>query len=192
MSYVKIVDNIRDITSINIPVYFNSNEANCIGTPYFGVGHHIEEICPAEVLYGSMTMFDSIDFIENKHINLYHIGLPDKIIKDHDRYVYTIVQEQLNSTKVNIKLDEKLLEAFIILHEFGHAHELFVAYNKDVEQYIKETNQENDYITYMIKERGLAGTDAGLRLHKSSSTEHYADNFALKHFKQLVDSLKTN
>ena len=190
MPYEEIVEVIREVTKLDTPVYFNNMEANCHGSPYFGVGKHILEICPEEIF--NDPMFEPIDFIENKHIGFYHIGLPAKILKRSNGYLCKAVREQLQKAGIDMFLDEQLLETFIILHEFGHAHELFVSYKGNAERYISETAHENGYNSYIIKSNGLGGTEEGLKIHKSSLTEQYADNFAINHFKQVVEMLSDN
>lgn len=59
-----------------------------------------------------------------------------------------------------------------------------------MEEYIADTYKEKNYTEYFIRANGLAGTEAGLRIHKMLSTEQYADNFALQHFLSVVELAK--
>lgn len=189
MSYELIVEHIKNITGINVPVYFNNHEANCSGSPYFGLGEHTWDICPDDTIFDAF--FEPIDFIEQKDLHYYHIGLPTKILrKPNNDYIYKVTYEQLQQRNINIELTEELLEIFIILHEFGHVHHLFCGYNSDLLKYIRETEEKTGYKSYEIRSNGLAGTEEGFRLHKTLETEIYADNFALNYFEEVVNSLK--
>lgn len=185
MDYKKIVKIIKKVTGLyEVPVYFNDISANCHGSPYFDIGDHAWDIIPEDLL--DNPMFDVVDFITNKEIGLYHIGLPKNIIRDNKEFEYKITNEQLKSNGIKLKLTKDILETFIILHEFGHAHELFIKYNKNVEKYISETIKETSYNSYIIKIEGLGGTEEGLKIHKLLSTEKYADQFAIKYLPEVL------
>lgn len=184
MGYEKIVEVIKEVTGLNVPVYFCDIEAGFKGSPYFGIGHHIWDIVPEDLL--DNPMFEAVDFIENKHLKYYHVGLPEEIMKKNDAYVYKVIEEQLKSNGINISLDKSSLEVFAILHEFGHAHQLLVSYNGDVEQYLADTLKESRANSYLIQTNGLGGTEQGFLLHKSIPTEKYADSYAIKYFNQVI------
>lgn len=186
MSYEEIVAIIKRVTGLDVPVYFNDIEAT--GSPYFGIGEHSWDIMPKEFI--DCAFCDVEDFIENKHLEYYHVGLPDKILKKNDEYVFRVTSEQLKQSGIKIRLTKLLMETFIILHEFGHAHQLHVAYNGDVVKYLCDTSKESQSNSYKIKADGLAGTEEGLRKHKELETEKYADNFALKYFEQVAELVK--
>lgn len=188
INYEKITEVIVEVTGLNVPVYFNDKEADCIGTPYFGVGEHCWDIVPEDML--DNPMFVAEDFFENKHLKYYHVGLPNKILGKHDDDLFKVTQEQLDERNINVLLNKPLLETYIILHEFGHAHELFISYNGNVEAYLAKTYEENAQSIYEIRTSGLAGTEEGLRLHKKASTEKYADNFALQNFEEVIKVAK--
>lgn len=188
INYEKITEVIVEVTGLNVPVYFNDMEANCTGTPYFGVGKHCWDIMPEEMI--DNPMFITEDFIENKHLKFYHVGLPNNILRKNDDYLYKVTQEQLDDKGICILLNKSLLETYIILHEFGHAHELFVSYNGSVEDYLAKNYEEHAQSKYEIRASGLAGTEEGLRLHKLSTAEKYADNFALQNFEEVVKVAK--
>lgn len=188
MDYCKVTEIIKKATKLDVPVYFNDMNANCSGSPYFGLGDHAWEIVDDEFLQNGM--FDVEDFIENKHLGLYHVGLPDKIVRDKHDYMYEVVQKQFNERGFDMVVNETLLETFIILHELGHAEQLCIAYEGNVEKYIQETSMENRYMSYFIKSNGYAGTAEGLRLHKSISTEMYADNFAFLYIEEVLQEAK--
>lgn len=183
--YRLIVDVIKDVTQIDVPVYFDCMEANCSGSPYFGLGKHGWDVVDDDFM--SNPMFELEDFIENHHLPLFHIGLPNRILKEKDGYVYKVTEEQLKEHGIHIKLDESLLEIFIILHEFGHAKQLYVDYEGNVEKYLQETRQESRSASFQIRHDGLGGTEEGLRIHKSTSTEQFADSFAIEYFEQVTD-----
>ncbi|PLS19350.1 hypothetical protein CVD28_02745 [Bacillus sp. M6-12] len=187
MDYRGMVEVVKQVTGLDVPVYFSDMEANCIGSPYFGIGNHSIDIWDevGEDLFDD-PMFELTDFIENKHLKYYHVGLPDKIMKKDDDFLYTVTEEQLRENGIAITLTRPLLETFVILHEFGHAHELFVSYEGNVEKYLQETTEENNHTSYQIRAYGLGGTEKGLRLHKSTATEKYADAFAIQHFQKVI------
>lgn len=189
MDFMAITHVVKEVTGLHeVPVYFNDMEANCKGSPYFGVGEHCWEIADEELL--DHPMFELVDFIENKHLRFYHVGLPEKIIDQDDDYVFKVVGEQFKEKGIKLQLDERLMEVFIILHEFGHAHELFVSYQGDVEKYLSETTEENRTASYHIRAYGLGGTEEGLRVHKSTATEKYADEFALQYIERVAEKAK--
>jgi hypothetical protein len=188
MDYQQVTEVIKEVTGLDIPVYFNDMEANCGGSPYFGIGNHAWDIMDEDTF--DNPLIELTDLIENKHLKYYHVGLPDTILKNSVEHIYKVVGEQLKENGIEITLDKPHLETFIILHEFGHAHELFVTYKGDVEHYLSETIQENRHTSYQIKSYGLGGSEEGLRLHKSTDTEKYADNFALQYFESVVNVLK--
>jgi hypothetical protein len=186
MCYEEIVEIIKMVTGLEVPVYFNDLEAT--GSPYFGLGEHSWDIMPEEFM--DCPFCDVEDFIENKHLHYYHVGLPSKILRKNEEYIYRVTSEQLKQSGIKIRLTELLMETFIILHEFGHAHQLYISYNGDVEKYMCDTSSVSQSNSYMIKADGLAGTERGLLMHKELSTEKYADNFALKYFKQVAELVK--
>lgn len=184
MNYESITEVIKVVTGLNVPVYFNDMEANYMGSPYFGVGEHGWDIMPEDMI--DNPMFDIVDFIENKHLKFFHVGIPETILKKNMESAFNVTAEQFKTKGIHITLTKALLDTFVILHEFGHAHELFVAYKGDVERYLGETTQANRKTSYEIKMYGLAGTEEGLKLHKSTATEQYADNYALQYFEAVV------
>lgn len=188
MDYAVIVDAIKRVTGLDAPVYYNDMEASFQGSPYFGIGNHIMDIVPEEVL--NDPFYDPIDFIENSHIGYFHIGLPEKIFRKKNDFVYRVVGELLKENGINTKLDEALLEVFVILHEFGHAHQVLVSYEGNIERYIIDTHKESDFNSYLIRTSGLGGTEEGLRLHKSTLTEKYADAFAVQYFNAVVGEIR--
>lgn len=180
---------VKEVTGLyQVPVYFNDMEANCGGSPYFGVGEHCWDIVDEELF--DNPMFELVDFIENQHLKYYHVGLPTKIVDQADTHIFNVVAEQLREQGINVMLNTTLIELFVILHEFGHAHELFVTYQGDVEKYLSETTQESRHASYQIKSYGLGGTEEGLRIHKSTETEKYADDFALRYFEQVIEKAR--
>lgn len=185
MSYEAIVEVIKKVTGLEVPVYFNDIEAT--GSPYFGLGHHSWDIMPEGFI--DCPFCDIDDFITNEHLCYYHVGLPNKIIKKDDEFIFRITNEQLRQNGIYVKLNKLLMETFIILHEFGHAHQLFVSYNGDIVKYICDTSQECGANSYEIKNYGLGGTEEGFRIHKRLSTEKYADNFAIKYFADVIKLL---
>lgn len=190
MNYEAIVNVVKEVTGLHqVPVYFNDNEANYGGSPYFGVGEHCWDIVVDEEQLDN-PMFELVDFIENQHLKYYHVGLPEKIVDKGDEYVFKVVREQFKEKGMDFRLDESLMEVFIILHEFGHAHELFATYQGDVERYLCETTQESRTASYQIRSYGLGGTEEGLRIHKATETEKYADDFALCYFKQVMEKAR--
>lgn len=189
MRYEEVVQVVKEVTNLHqVPVYLNDKEANFSGTAYFGIGEHYWDIAEPEML--DHPMFELIDLIENTHLKYFHVGLPSEILVDKYDYVYLIVGELLAERGIELKLDKELLEVFVILHEFGHAHELFISYKGDLQRYLSSTTKENQYISYQIKMDGLCGTEEGLRIHKSKATEKYADNFALSYFEKVIDAMK--
>lgn len=186
MFYEEIVSIIKRVTGLDVPVYFNDIEAT--GSPYFGLGEHAWDIMPKEFI--DCAFCDVDDFIDNKHLHYYHIGLPDEILKKNEEYIYKVTSEQLKQSGIKIRLTKLLMETFIILHEFGHAHQLYIAYGGDVEKYLCDTLGNSQSNSYNIRADGLAGTEKGLRKHKELSTEKYADSFALKYFKQVAELVK--
>lgn len=188
MNYVQATELIKKVTGLNVPVYFNDMEANAGGSPYFGVGEHAWDIMDEDMI--DHPMFELADFIENQHLKYYHVGLPNKIMKPGDEYIFKVIQKQLFDNGMQIELNEVLVEIFIILHEFGHAHELFVSYQGDVEHYLRETTEANRHASYQIKTYGLGGTEEGLMLHKSTATEKYADAFAIQYFESVIKEAK--
>lgn len=188
MNYHQIVDVVKEVTKVDIPVYFNDNQANYGGSAYFGLGEHSWDIVPDDFLDGAM--FEVEDFIENKHIDYYHVGLPNQIEQDCKPFIIQVTQQQFNERGLALSVDQELLETFVILHEFGHAKQLLVDYQKDVEAYLRDTNRASRYMNYFIRSNGHAGTKEGLRLHKSLETEQFADDFALTHIEEVVKRCK--
>lgn len=182
MDYKDIVQAIKDITGLEIEVKYNA-----LRSPCFGIGEHAYEIMPEEDCIEA-AMFDLYDFLENKHIDYYHIQLPKVIERKNTDFVFEYTKKQLSNYGIKIKnFTKELLEIFIILHEFGHAHHLFVEYNKNVEQYIKDTREVCDKNNYEMR---FLGEENGFYKHKELFTEKYADNFALKHFVEICNILK--
>ena len=188
MNYQQIVEVVKDITKVDVPVYFDDKSATYGGSAYFGLGEHSWDIVPDDFL--DDAMFEVEDFIENKHIGYYHVGLPKQIEKDGKEFVFQVTKEQFSERKIALDVDQEVLETFVILHEFGHAKQLLVDYQGDVISYIQDTNQASRYMSYFIRSNGHAGTEKGLRLHKSLETEQFADDFALTHIEEVVKRCK--
>lgn len=188
MDYRKIVEVAKELTKVNVPVYFDDMSANCGGSAYFGLGEHTWDIVPDDFL--DDAMFDVEDFIENEHIGYYHVGLPKSIEKEGKDFIYQVTQEQFNERNIKLQVDQELLETYVILHEFGHAKQLLVDYKGDIISYMQDTHEASRYMSYFIRSNGHAGTEKGLRLHKSLDTEKFADDFALTHIEAVVKQCK--
>lgn len=188
MDYQQIVEVVKDITKVDVPVYFDDKSANYGGSAYFGLGEHSWDIVPDDFL--DDAMFEVEDFIENKHIGFYHVGLPKQIEKDAEEFVFRVTQEQFSERKIALDVDHEVLETYVILHEFGHAKQLLVDYQRDVVSYMQDTSQASRYMSYFIRSNGHAGTEKGLRLHKSLETEQFADDFALTYIEDVVKRCK--
>lgn len=188
MNYEQVVEVVKHVTKVDVPVYFNDDQANHGGSAYFGIGEHSWDIVPDDFLQDAM--FDVEDFIENEHIGYYHVGLPKRIEQDCKDFILKVTQEQFHERGIALNVDQRVLEVFVILHEFGHAKRLLVDYKKDVIGYLRDTQEASRHMSYCVRSNGHAGTEKGLRMHKSLDNERFADDFALTYVEEVASRCK--
>lgn len=179
--YEEYVEAIRKITGLDVPVIFNDEEAKFNG-PYFGYCGFEDEIAPDP--YEWEMYFDYDNFLTNDHINLFHIGLPERITGTHDVEFVPIMNDLLKSA--GIKYSPEAAEVFIILHEFGHAYELYVKYGKDVTRYV-QAKQKRDSDIYRLK---FLERDEQQWAYRQVPCEKEADDFAKKYIAEVLKELK--
>lgn len=176
MKYQQIVEVIqREINEVkDIPVYFNDNEANYRGSAYFGVGDHVYDIVPEEEL--DNPMFLPEDFMTNEHLKYFHVGLPSVLLPKDEQLMHNYFQYEWINRNICIPITTEIMDLFIILHEFGHGHDLHVYCKKDIDIYLSERTERYNRPTKTLKE---------LLAYKQLKTEQYADNFAFKYLEQI-------
>lgn len=180
-TYEKYVKAIKKITKINVPVILNSDEADYSGGAYAGFCGYEQVIIPRWHIENGMFEFE--DFLEQEHIKYYHIGLPSVIFNKGRGE--KIMKEILKS--LDIPYSIQAVEVFIILHEFGHAHDLFYRCKGNLSEYLK-TREERKQAVYALRESGLDNYTAQKR-YRQIPTEKYADDFAKKYIHQVLNSL---
>ena len=179
LDYRTMVDAVKKVTGLDVPVVFNCLQANCGGSCYYGLGDSAWDLFDPEDLENPMICLE--DLIEDCHLPHYHIGLQSNITRE-DFYT-TVIQELLLDNNIQVELSKSMLELYVILHEFGHAHQLMVAYDGKVEKYLAETRQDREFIVYKVKNLDLDPIE-GFRLYKTIPAEQYADSFAVKYLVQ--------
>lgn len=182
MNYEYIVEKITKVIGLTeVPVYFNGNN---YGVLAFDIGAHVKDINP-NISDLNLEMFDFLKSIKNEHLKYFHVEIPE-VIYCND-YHYEVFKDLFNSKNINVKIDKNLIEIYCILHEFGHAHQLYVQYNKNLEKFISEVYVESVNGNKKIIELGLCNTKEGLLAHKKLLAEQYADNFALNNFEKVLE-----
>lgn len=185
--YKSYVDEIQEITGMTVPVIYDDDEANFSGGAYAGFAGYEDVIAPE--WYMEEPMFEFEDFLEQEHIKYFHVGLPSTIYEEGKNCGRDFIMgELLNS--VGLTHSVEAVEVFVILHEFGHAHDLFYKCGADIIKYLK-TRQERNQIIYELKQGGLNSYDSQRR-YRQITTEKYADDFAKKYIKQVLSSLARN
>lgn len=178
LDYETICKTIKEVTNLNIPIKYN-----CYCSPCFGIGDYAFDIIPNEFI--DCPMFDINDFLENKHIKFYHISLPKKINFKKNSYIYNYTKKQLTNMGIKIKkFTTEMLEIFIILHEFGHANQLFIEFKEDVEKYNSYHIKHNN--SYDCK---FLNAENSFYEHKKAPMEQYADSFAIYYFEEVCKKL---
>lgn len=181
-TYQIYVRAIRKVTKMKVPVKFNSPEANYSGGAYAGFSGY-EDIIAPDLCYNPAlsAMFEVEDFLQPKHLKYYHIGLPDQIYEKND-YVDTIMKEVLKSIGVPFSIEA--VEAFVILHEFGHAHYLFCKCKGNIRNYLA-TRKEREKAIYRLRQSNLSSLEIQ-RKYRKIAAEKYADDFAKKYIHKVL------
>ena len=183
--YQKLTAIISKETNLDIPVVYNYN-----GSTSFGMQHALTDTNEFDWIYTTGSV-ELIDVIEQKHMKYFAVQLRNSLVTNEDEsWFYDITEEILNKHGIKMKLTASQLEAYIILHEFGHADELYNKYNKDVVSYYTEHYTKNQELNYQEKLAGHGTKEAWL-IHKSKETEQYADNFACKWLTHILAIVET-
>lgn len=138
------IEKVKSLTGLDVPVYLNGDKGLFISNAYFGVGDYGLDIMPDDEY--TMGMFDLIDFLEDKHLKYYHVGLPDNIIGLRDKESDKHIRKKFKEYGVNLEVNNRVFEIFVLLHELGHAHQLFVEYKGSVSKYIQDRIRLNEDI----------------------------------------------
>ncbi len=174
--YEKAVKIIKSISKLDdVQVIYDWN-----GSTSFGMEHYINKTNEFDILFDNSSL-EITDLIEDKHIVNFAVQLEPEIVSlDSPKWIYTVTESILRKHGVHIKPTKRQLEVYIILHEFGHAHDLYINNNRNLIKYLGNRDKEKQ-IEYQIKTGGYNKKDTWI-LHKSKPTEQYADAFASKMF----------
>lgn len=187
MNYESVVSIIKEIVPElkSVEVIYNSFEAECSGSSFFGLVDNHNEIMPIEA--EEEGVFEVLDFVEQEHLPYFKVHLQSNTFTGAKQYITKEYFEDMwIKNNINTPLNQYVKEIFVILHEFGHAHDLYVNCKEQVDLYLenhrngnnfyeKSGNKKEDFITF-----------------KQTESEVYADQFAIKHFEEVFNKLFKN
>lgn len=184
MNYESVVSIIKEIVPELKPVevIYNSFQAECGGTSFFGLVDTYNEIMPIEA--EETGMFEVLDFVEQKHLSYFKVYLQSNTFSKEKQLITKEYFEKMwIENNINTPLNQYAKEIFVILHEFGHAHDLYVNCEQQLESYLQShKNGDNFYVKSGNKKEDFL-------TFKQTKSEIYADQFAIKHFEKVFDKL---
>lgn len=178
--YSNIIKNITGLVGTEVIINENS-----LPLAYAGWTGYEDYIVPNDIDLTYEAMVDFYDFLEPEHIKYYHIGLGGEISKLVKNETEQIVKEMICNT--GVKYNTESLEAFIILHEFGHVDRLLNHLKGNINVYIKEQYRES-CARYDLKHGNYSDKEVAVK-YRQLDSEKYADNFAKMHLSKVVNKI---
>lgn len=184
MNYESVVSIVKEIVPELEPVeiIYNSYEAECSGSSFFGLIDENNDIMPLEA--EETGMFSVLDFVEQEHLPYFKVYLQVNTFSGAKQYIAKEYFEKMwIQNNINTPLNQYAKEIFVILHELGHAHDLYINCNKQLDVYLQSHRDgDNFYVKSGNKKEDFLA-------FKNTKSEVYADQFAIKYFEEVFNKL---
>ena len=176
---VKYVSVIKEVTGLNPNILYNSEKQEY---PFLCFGLNNQYMAYLNERLGSDFMWATTDssLVRSELLKNTILGIPSGLLPlyltDYCSELYQAIEKAVG---YKFKSDEERY-LFVILHEFGHYHNLMINCKDDHIRYFIELDEQLE--VYAMSQKGHD-------VYRSLVKEKYADLYALKHLPTAIELL---